>query len=89
MKKSSHKRVKFTPEERAYELPEQIDLASLHAVGSGAAAVKKLAERSKHVVSLDPDVARDFRDSESVNEALRLVQSMRKIGQTRKHRKSA
>lgn len=36
-------------------------------------------ERS-NVVVLDPDVARDFPDSTSVNEALREVRELRRLG---------
>jgi hypothetical protein len=73
MSKASHKRVKFTPEEMAYELPTEIDVNKLRYVGKGVQAVRKLAERSKRTVGLDADVARVFRDSESVNKALRAI----------------
>jgi hypothetical protein len=88
MPKATHKRVKFTPEEMAYELPEAIDVTRLRPIGSGADAVKKLAERSKRVVGLDPDVARVFRDSESVNKALRAIIEVVPV-QEKKRRKSA
>jgi hypothetical protein len=73
MSKTSHKRVKFTPEEMAYELPDEIDVTKLRHAGKGAEAVKKLIDRSKRTVGLDADVARVFRDSESVNKALRAI----------------
>ena len=73
MRKITHKHVKFTPEEMAYELPDQIDIAKLRSVGKGVETVRMLAERSKHVIGLDPDVAKVFRSADQVNRALRKV----------------
>jgi hypothetical protein len=73
MSKVSHRRVKFTPEEMAYELPDEIDVTKLRHVGKGAETVKRLIDRSKRTVGLDADVARVFHDSESVNRALRAI----------------
>ena len=80
MAKARHKSVKFSPEEMAYELPAEIDFSKLRHVGDGAETVRRLLERSKRVVGLDPDVAKAFRTDDEVNEALRLVQKMRELG---------
>lgn len=88
MPKTSHKRVKFTPEEMAYELPDDINVTKLRHVGKGAAAVKRLIERSRRTVGLDADVARVFRDSESVNAALRAIMQVIPLRE-KKRRKSA
>jgi len=77
MPKATHRRTKFTPEEMAYELPDQIDAAKLRPVGRGAETVRMLAERSKRVVGLDPDVAKVFRNADQVNRTLRKVIEMR------------
>ncbi|HEX4053292.1 MAG TPA: hypothetical protein VHX86_03415 [Tepidisphaeraceae bacterium] len=87
MSKKSHKHVKFTPEELAYE-PDDIDVTKLRHVGKGAEVVKKLAERSKRTVGLDADVSRVFRDSESVNNALRAIIRL-VLPREKKRRKSA
>jgi hypothetical protein len=73
MSKPTHRRVKFTPEEMAHELPDEIDVAKLRSVGRGAETVRMLAERSKRVVGLDPDVAKVFRNADQVNKTLRKV----------------
>lgn len=73
MPKSKHKAVKFTPEEMAYDLPAEVDVKKMRRVGTGKAAVDKLAERSRRTVGLDADVARVFPDSESVNAVLRAI----------------
>jgi hypothetical protein len=57
----------------AYELPREIDARKTRKAGAGAQAVRRLIERSRRVVGLDPDVAKVFRDSESVNRALRTI----------------
>jgi len=87
MPKATHKSVKFSPEEMAYELPEEIDIAKLRFVGKGVATVEKLARRSKRIIGLDADVARVFRDSESVNTVLRSI--IKGLAATRRRRKSA
>jgi len=73
MSKPTHKRVKFTPEEMAYELPDEIDVTKPRLVGKGSEIVKRLAQRSKRTIGLDADVAKVFRDSESVNAVLRGI----------------
>ncbi len=88
MPKTSHKRVKFTPEEMAYELPDEIDVTKLRSVGKDAEAVKRLTDRSRRTVGLDADVARIFRDSDSVNKALRAIIQVIPLRE-KKRRKSA
>lgn len=73
MAKSKHKNVKFTAEERAYDLPAELDITHLRRVGSGKKTVERLVERSKRTVGLDPDVASVFKDSEAVNAVLRAI----------------
>jgi len=65
--------VKFTQEEMAYDLPPGLDFSNLRHVGRGPEVVRRLAERSKRTVGLDPDVAQVFPDSESVNNVLRAI----------------
>jgi hypothetical protein len=89
MAKATHKQVKFTPEEMAYELPSEIDVGKLRNVGHGADAVRKLAARSKRVVGLDPDVAKVFSDSESVNRVLRAIIEHMPSVPVRAHKRSA
>jgi hypothetical protein len=73
MAKIKHKNVKFSPEEMAYELPAELDIKKLRRVGSGVKTVKRLAERSRRTIGLDPDVAKVFPDSEAVNGMLRAI----------------
>ena len=87
MPNATHKNVKFTPDEMAYELPEEIDIAKLRNVGKGVEAIEKLARRSKRPIGLDADVARVFRDSESVNTVLRSI--IKGLAATRRRKKSA
>jgi hypothetical protein len=61
--KVSHRSVKFTPEEMAYEMPEDVSHLDF-----------KPARRR---VELEADVAKVFKDSASVNKALRkLIEAM-------------
>jgi len=83
MAKSRHKSVKFSQEEMEYELPAGIDFSKLRHVGNGTETVRRLLERSKRVVGLDPDVAKAFGTDDEINEALRLVQRMRELGKPR------
>lgn len=73
MRKSKHKAVKFTAEEMAYELPAEVDVKKIRRVGTGAETVRRLAERARRTIGLDPDVARVFPDSEAVNSVLRAI----------------
>ena len=85
MPKPTHKRVKFSAEEMSYDLPAEMDLSKLRHVGSGPKTVKRLVERSKRVIGLDPDVARFFPDSESVNAVLRaIIDSLPDVKRSRK-----
>ncbi|MGD0463383.1 MAG: hypothetical protein ABSB74_12935 [Tepidisphaeraceae bacterium] len=45
--KATHKSVKFTPEEMAYELPGDIDVTKLRHVGKGAEVVQKLRKATR------------------------------------------
>jgi len=73
MAKATHKHVKFSPEEMAYELPKEIDVTGLRPIGRGIEAVRKLSDRSKCLVGLDPDVARVFKSADQVNKVLRAI----------------
>ncbi len=73
MPKTKHKDVKFSSEELAYELPAEVDLKKARRLGNGVDTVKRLVARSKRTVSLDPDVAKVFTDSEAVNGMLRAI----------------
>jgi hypothetical protein len=91
MLKPKIRKVKFTPEEMAYELPEELDLTKLRYVGRGIEAVDQLIARRRlaRTVQLEPDVAKVFRTEAEVNEALRLVQKMREIGKPLKRKQTA
>jgi hypothetical protein len=91
MAKPKVKKVKFTPEEMAYELPAELDLTKLRYVGRGVAALDRhIAQRKNlRVVELAPDVARAFGSDEEINQALRLVQRMREIGKPTKRKQTA
>jgi hypothetical protein len=77
MPKRTHRPVEFTPEETAYELPAEINVKRLRPAGRGPEATRKLVERSKRMVGLDADVARDFASADEVNEALRELRQLR------------
>lgn len=89
MPKPTHKRVKFSPEEMAADIPPELDFTKLRHVGDGPEIVRRLAERSKHVVGLDPDVAKVFPDAEAVNTVLRAIIMSLPRESTRKRKKSA
>src|SRR5439155_23902454 len=61
----------------AYELPRELDFEKLKFVGIGPQALETYAVRRKMTVELDPDVARVFDTSDSVNAVLRaIIQSL-------------
>jgi hypothetical protein len=68
--------VKFTPQEMAYDpSPEETD--DWLPIGRGIAAYEKYKQWKKQMIRLEPDVAKVFRDSQSVNKALRkLIEAM-------------
>jgi hypothetical protein len=75
----------FSPEETAYELPE--NTSDWIAVGRGTGAIFAKPGEAP-TVKLAPDVARVFKDAASVNKALRkLIEAM--PGQTLQKRKTA
>lgn len=88
MPKATHKRVKFTPEEMAYDLPVELDVTKLRHVGRGVEAVEQLLKRSKYMVGLDPDVAKVFKDGESVNRTLRAIISALPVAENKRKRKA-
>jgi hypothetical protein len=91
MAKPKIKKVKFTPEEMAYELPAELDLAKLRYVGRGVDALDRHIARRRNLrmVELAPDIARAFGSDAEINEALRLVQRMREIGKPAKRKQTA
>ena len=91
MLKRRIKKVKFTPAEMAYELPDELDFAKLRYVGRGVGALDRHIARKKSLrtIELAADVAEAFRSEAEVNEALRLVQKMREIGKAAKRKKTA
>ncbi len=110
MPKSTHKEAKFTKEEMAYDIPDELDLKKHRFVGRGRVGIemarrissargeskRRLIESlpyveeevrpTKAMVELQPDVAAVFKDSDSVNAALRTLikksskQKLRKTG---------
>jgi hypothetical protein len=91
MLKRRIKKVRFTPAEMAYELPDELDVAKLRYVGRGIGALDRHIARKKNLrtVELAADVADAFRTEAEVNEALRLVQKMREIGKPVKRKRTA
>jgi uncharacterized protein (DUF4415 family) len=63
--------VKFTPEEMAYDVPD--DTSHFVPVGRGPGAVFAKPPKKQTVIRLDPDVAKVFKDAGSVNRALRKL----------------
>jgi hypothetical protein len=70
---------KRTTDERNDDLRPEYDLAGLLKSGVRGKYAKSY-HTGTNLVRLDPDVRKAFRDEKSVNEALRLVIELRKIG---------
>ena len=67
---------------------KRAQLGTMHVKPPRVEANRKQAERSKHMVGLDPEVAKVFKDSDSVNNVLRAI--IGNLPQTeKKPRKSA
>ena len=91
--------VKFSPEEMAYEIPE--DTSHFFPVGRGRNSLfakpsrKFLDQLSKHLganpymARLDADVPRTFPDDRVLNQALRKLIEIQNLGRTEKRKKSA
>lgn len=75
--------VKFNQEEMDYEIPP-VQRRQLRRVGRGRAVIESLAERSRRVILLEPDVFKDFRTAKEVNQTLRLVQMLRRGARSKK-----
>jgi len=82
--------VKFSPEEMAYEPPEDTSEWPLIGIGPDALFLKLSDAR---MARLDPDVAVFFRDDKVVNEVLRraksLMQMQKKHNLSMQRRKTA
>ncbi len=65
-------------DEKADELRSEYDLAALLKKGVRGKYAKRY-EHGTNLVLLSPDVAKDFPNDETVNEALRLVLQLKKI----------
>lgn len=89
MAKHKVKLVKFSERELAYDIPARLNTKGLRRVGRGPETVARLVEQSRRTVLLEPDVYQDFRTAEQVNDALRLVQQLRRTGRPLKRKKSA
>src|SRR5207249_945647 len=63
--------VKFSPEEMAYEIPD--DTSGFIPIGRGLAAYERFREWKKTMIRLEPDVAKFFHDAAAVNNALRKL----------------
>jgi len=66
------RRVKFTPEEMAYEVPAEIDFPK-GIVIRGRDAWRDYLARKRYFARLDNDVRRAFPDDKTVNDALRTL----------------
>ena len=89
MSKPSVKKVKFRPEEMAYDLPEELDFSKLEHIGRGIGAIERHARTHAVQVKLEPDVAVVFKDSAAVNKALRAFINAMPDTESKKHRKTA
>jgi len=70
MAKPKHREVTFSEKEMADDLPDELDFSKLKFIGRGKSAIFQKREPGMTVV-LDPDVAKVFADSKTVNDALR------------------
>ena len=73
MHRPKHKAVKASPEEAAYDLPNELDFRKLTPIGFGLKALDAFEAGSRRIVELDPDVAKVFKNSQSVNDVLRAI----------------
>jgi hypothetical protein len=81
---SKHNRVKFTAEEMAYDPSDTSDPMRWVRVGRGPSAIFAKPGDLK-TVRLESDVARVFKDSQAVNNALRkLIEAMPRETRKRK-----
>ena len=77
----SVRHVKFSPEEMAYDIPQ--DTSDWAPVGRGKRAI--FAKPDPRMVKLATDVAKVFKNSQDVNKALRkLIEAMPAEGRRRK-----
>ena len=76
--------VKFSPEEMAYDVPE--DTSGWVPVGRGPKAIFAKPPKAGTTVRLDADVAEVFKDAASVNKALRKLIEAMPPGKTRRRR---
>ncbi len=70
------KLVKFSKSEMEYDIPPNLSGKRLRREGRGLAIVKRLVDRSRRTVVLEPDVYKYFRTARKVNQALRLVKKI-------------
>jgi hypothetical protein len=70
-----------------YDLPAELDFSKLKFVGFGLDALERHAGKRGAIVTLDSDVARVFRTSESVNTVLRGI--IRSLSAAKGRKKSA
>ena len=66
------------------EMPE-VDIKRTKAIGVGM-YFRRVAAESRYV-QLDPDVFKDFKTAQEVNDALRMIQQIRKLDHSRARRK--
>ncbi len=70
-----------------YELPDEVDFGKTRFVGFGLEALERYATSKKTTIHLDPDVARVFGTSDSVNMLLRAV--IQSLAPAKRKKKSA
>ncbi len=87
--------VEFTPEEMAYDLPEETDPGRFISVGRGPSAFfrrpskREIRAHQRRYIELDADLQKFFRDEKAVNDTLRKVVELAMINPPLKRRKSA
>ena len=70
--------VEFSPEELAYDAPSEIDF-SKGPTFRGIAEWRRFLSFKRGYVRLDPDVAKYYRDSQTVNDVLRKLMEVDEV----------
>ena len=71
-KKIKHRAVKFSPEEMAYDAPPDTDFSRWKPLGRGVHAIVARPPKLR-TMDIEPDVAKVFKTSQAVNQALRML----------------
>jgi len=89
MSKPNVNKGKLSAAALADDLPHELDFSKLEYVGRGVEAMQRHAANRQRNIVLDPDVAEVFKDSASVNKALRAIMDAVPDRDTGKRRRTA